>query len=326
MPVWLVPLLIKATTIVGTVITAKNIYDTGKNIIKAIDTIDEAEAKHREAKDFLEKSKNDYESIMKSLINLKNRTIEDLSGIDSNWRLDGLVKEIGDLVKREITHVLNEFNVHPEHRTEIVKVGEVAVTGGIGTVATALAPKFVKCSLEEIAIMIGKTSTGKAISSLTGIAQRNAIYAWLGGGAKSVGGMGIEGGKSLASGLSTASIFSVATTAISILSNQILNNAKKRAYELYLETQEIVVKAELVRKEYLVKSIAYQHLSTYFGKANMLRFREPNRAKKILSGVLSFLDFVISFQHFSLYGDQFKERLKSIIENILWRLANEFTI
>lgn len=325
MPFLLVPFLIKAATVVGTALTAKNIYDTGKNIIDAIDITDKAEAELAKAKESLNSSKQDYKKVMKNLISLKERTLEDLAGLDTNWKSDSLVPQIGNLVKRELSKVLDEFNVAKEHRTDIVKLEDVAVTGGIGTVATALAPKVVKCTLEEIAIQIGKTSTGKAIATLTGVAQRNAIYAWLGGGAKTAGGMGVAGGQSLVGGLSTASIFSIATSAVSILSNQILNGAKQRAQELYLETQEIVIKAELVRKEYLGKNKAYEHLSKYFNKANMLRFSNPDRAKTILIGVIHHLEFIIPFEHFSIYGDAFRKKINNKIEEIMRRLANEFS-
>lgn len=325
MPLWFVPFLIKAATIVSGALTVKNVYDTIDNLIKADDKISKAEADLAKAKESLERAKANYEMVMKNLINLRERTFEDLAGLDRNWKMDNLVPKIGNLVKRELSQVLDEFSVAAEHRTDIVNFKDVAVTGGLGTVATALTPKVVKCTLEEIAIQFGKSSTGKAISTLTGVAQRNAIYAWLGGGAKSAGGMGVSGGQSLVGGLSTASVFSIATGMTSIISQQIRNNAEKRAYELYLETKEATVKAELVQEEYSGKKIAYDHLNEYFSKANLMRFSNPDRAKTILIGLVHHLDFIIPFEHFSRYGELFRERINNKIEEIMMRLANELS-
>ena len=43
--------------------------------------------------------------------------------------------------------------------------------------------------------LLGKASTGAAISGLEGAAATNASLAWLGGGAKSVGGWGMAAGE-----------------------------------------------------------------------------------------------------------------------------------
>lgn len=323
MPLW-IPLIIKTVTLIGGALTVKNVYDTVYNLVEADDKVSKAETQLSKARESLERTKVDYETVMKNLIRLRDRTYEDLSGLDRNWTTNSLVQEVGTLVKRGLSLVLDEFNVPAEHRTDIMNFKDIAFTGGLGTVATALAPKVVKCTIEEIAIQIGKTSTGKAISTLTGVAQKNALYAWLGGGAKTAGGTGVAGGKSLVGGLSTASIFSIATTAASIISKQILNNAEKKAYELYLETQDIVIKAELVLKEYLGKKVAYEHLSSYFSKANLLRFSNPERAKTILIGVVHHLNFIIPFENFSIYGDTFRDKINDKIQEIMRRLADGF--
>ena len=45
-----------------------------------------------------------------------------------------------------------------------------------------------------IVTTVGTASTGTAISSLSGVAARNATLAWLGGGTLAAGGLGIAGG------------------------------------------------------------------------------------------------------------------------------------
>jgi len=71
----------------------------------------------------------------------------------------------------------------------------VSVTCGVGTGATVacLAPT----AAMWVATTFGTASTGTAISTLSGAVAKKAALAWLGGGALSVGGAGIAGGKAL---------------------------------------------------------------------------------------------------------------------------------
>lgn len=80
-----------------------------------------------------------------------------------------------------------------------------------GALVTSSVPRPVNTSARIVATRIGKASTGRAISELSGIARKNAIEAWLGCGAKSAGGLGMSGGKNIISGLSRTSTISVGT-------------------------------------------------------------------------------------------------------------------
>lgn len=73
-----------------------------------------------------------------------------------------------------------------------------SVTGAALGVATGAATKFYgpKAAV-AIATTFGTTSTGVPISTLHGIALKNAVLAWLGLGAKSAGGAGMAGGTKL---------------------------------------------------------------------------------------------------------------------------------
>jgi hypothetical protein len=79
-----------------------------------------------------------------------------------------------------------------------------------GTIGFALLTQIaVNSSLMGIAYTFGTTSTGIAISSLSGAAATNASLAWLGGGALSAGGGGMAAGAALISGVTLGILFVV---------------------------------------------------------------------------------------------------------------------
>ncbi len=77
------------------------------------------------------------------------------------------------------------------------------------------------------AMMFGKASTGTAISTLKGAAQKNATLSWFGGGSLKSGGYGIEGGKLVLAGIVTAPILAVSALLTGIKGKEKLENAKQ---------------------------------------------------------------------------------------------------
>lgn len=108
-------------------------------------------------------------------------------------------------MKGYVERLLEKSGMHYEEKNDAFRVFDLVEGVVVGSATTAVTPKIVSTSLEKIAIAIGKSSTGKAISSLTGIAQKNAAQVFFGGGAKAVGGAGIKDGKTLTKSLSGAS-------------------------------------------------------------------------------------------------------------------------
>lgn len=89
-----------------------------------------------------------------------------------------------------------KFSQTEEYAVEAAKANVksgVSVAAGVaaGTAVSAFAPTAAMWT----ATTFGTASTGTAISALAGAAQTKAALAWLGGGAKAVGGAGIVGGK-----------------------------------------------------------------------------------------------------------------------------------
>ena len=74
-------------------------------------------------------------------------------------------------------------------------------------------------------------STGKAISSLSGIAARNATLAWLGGGTLASGGMGVSGGMMALGALTAGPAFLIAGWYMGSKAESKLNNARSNYAE-----------------------------------------------------------------------------------------------
>ena len=112
--------------------------------------------------------------------------------------------------KRNFNETLLNTNIH----TTAIQNAEL-----INSIAKASSPLIRECA-PDIALWattFGKASTGKAISELSGIARTNAQLAILGGGAKRIGGKGIEGGKAflaIVGPLAEVSILGISTAAI----------------------------------------------------------------------------------------------------------------
>lgn len=102
-------------------------------------------------------------------------------------------KEINDIkLNREEFESTEKFAKEAEESA--VKAGINAGLGvGGGIAFAAAAPN----ALMKYAMLFGKTSSGKLIRELNGIAAKKAALAFLGGGAKAAGGAGVAGGVKL---------------------------------------------------------------------------------------------------------------------------------
>lgn len=317
MAILLVPAVLKIATWVGAALTAKSVYKTIDNFITADDIVTAARNAYESATKNFNNSLKKYEQTKLNLINFRQRVLEDLNGIDRNWRISAENTLVNETANREVMNLLNEMDLSQEQKKEIIDMVYCLETGSLGAVATSLTPKVVQYSLEKIAILIGKSSTGKAISTLTGAVQKNAIYAWLGGGAKSAGGLGVQGGKSLASGLSTSCAFGIATAVLELISTNTLNNAKEEANQLAKKTQDFEIKAKILYKESELKEKIYFHFHNYFSEANRIRYSQTIRAKIIMI-VLSFCLEKFALQDLVLVlGPDAEEKIKSITDRLI---------
>lgn len=110
-------------------------------------------------------------------------------------------------------------------------------------------------------------TTGTALTSLSGVAATNATLAWLGGGALSVGGLGMAGGMMVLGGLVAGPALAIGGSMFASQAKTALNNAysnfdKARAFRMQAKNIGVALKGICVRAEQLTALL--NKLDTYF--------------------------------------------------------------
>lgn len=150
-----------------------------------------------------------------------------------------------------------------QHIQSPMKVNQQAEV--IGSITKAVAP-LAREYAPDIAMWVttfGKASTGKAVSELSGIARKNAQLAILGGGAKRIGGKGIEGGKAflaIVGPLAEVGIIGVSTAAIVFI----------RCKENYQHAKQAYEQSENVRQATSVLVESIKHIKDLINQTNKL--------------------------------------------------------
>lgn len=151
-----------------------------------------AQTKHSEMVAIYNSTHSSLQNYASQLFSLRKKVavflskVESLAGADTNFNMS-FADDISSISNSRKAFDLSVVN-HTGYTTDII-LG-ISKAGG----------QLVREAAPDLAMWIttfGKASTGKAIKELKGIARNNAQKAWLGGGAKSTGGRGIEGGEAL---------------------------------------------------------------------------------------------------------------------------------
>lgn len=150
-----------------------------------------------------------------------------------------------------------------QHIQSPMKVNQQAEV--IGSITKAVAPlaREYAPDIAMWATTFGKASTGKAVSELSGIARKNAQLAILGGGAKRIGGKGIEGGKAflaIVGPLAEVGIIGVSTAAIVFI----------RCKENYQNAKQAYEQSENVRQATSVLVESIKHIKDLINQTNKL--------------------------------------------------------
>lgn len=111
------------------------------------------------------------------------------------------------------------------------------------------------------------TTTGTALTSLSGVAATNATLAWLGGGALSVGGLGMTGGMMVLGGLVAGPALAIGGSMLASQAKTALNDAysnydKARAFRVQAKNIGVALKGICVRAEQL--TVLLNKLDNYF--------------------------------------------------------------
>lgn len=115
--------------------------------------------------------------------------------------------------------------------------------------------------------MLVTATTGTALASLSGAAATNATLAWLGGGALSVGGLGMAGGMMVLGGLVAGPALAIGGSIFASQAKAALNNAysnfdKARAFRAQAKNIGVALKGICVRAEQLTELL--NRLDYYF--------------------------------------------------------------
>lgn len=161
----------------------------------------EAGVREEEARNNLEKQKNQTQASLKNLGSVKQHAFANaLQQFISIYQIVGKV-DVSPIKNLEGSVNYNQFKLE---YTEMKKISlsfkELAIVSGGGAIAGATAVG----GAMGLAALIGTASTGTAIGSLSGAAATNATLAWLGGGALSAGGAGVTGGMVVLGGIAIA--------------------------------------------------------------------------------------------------------------------------
>ena len=138
-----------------------------------------------------------------------------------------------------------------------IKAEDLIKEGGLAIGAGAL----VGVATLGGAVLFGKSSTGTAISELKGAAKKNALLSFFGGGSKSTGGFGIDGGKLVIAGVVIAPILLVSGIIAAAKGKTKLAEAKK----VHAETME---KIETIKTVSIAMSGIERFAKNYKGFIN----------------------------------------------------------
>ena len=200
-----------------------------------------------EAKDIINNAKSNYEreyehtaSVIESFINqdlakigekkleamrLRERSIEIFSRLIEKLKVSDL--ELPDK-NISVKDIVGEMKVERVQLVEGVKVLE-------GIVKSAGAAGLAYVGATGTAVAVGTASTGTAIASLSGVAARNAILAWFGGGSLAAGGGGMALGSIVLGGFVVAPALMFGGMVLNKYSEEKLAEAK--AYEAKIEAE-----------------------------------------------------------------------------------------
>ncbi|MCJ8315145.1 MAG: hypothetical protein HRU38_24315 [Saccharospirillaceae bacterium] len=132
---------------------------------------------------------------------------------------------------------LEQFNYDFKEMKKIsTSLSELALLGA----GSALTGAAVATGAMGFVALLGTASTGTAISTLSGVAATNATVAWFGGGALSVGGLGIAGGTAVIGGIALAPLVIFGMVKGVSKGKQKLNVAKDHADETEVLEQRII--------------------------------------------------------------------------------------
>ena len=174
---------------------------------------------------------------------------------------------------------------------EIAKVSMTAQEIAKGGVAVFGAGAIAGIATYGGAMLLGHASTGAAITALHGVAAKNAALAFLGGGAKVVGGLGVTGGGFAIGGIAFTSIFAVQGLITNAKAKERLAKAKEAYSEALLAAEKMVTVVDMLKK-----------VSEICGDYSMFLSRFVVEYRKVIDGVVDIYNRAVNDQKKTLWN------------------------
>ena len=135
---------------------------------------------------------------------------------------------------------LKKFHIDQREFEELASPKNLVGSLAAGAIGGAAGGAVTALGAYSSAMAFGAASTGTKIAVLHGVAAKNATLAFLGGGAKAVGGLGMAGGSAVLAGLVAGPALLVLGSVVGAKAGKNLDNAKANAAEtdVYCEQYE----------------------------------------------------------------------------------------
>ncbi len=292
MPLPLIPLVLGGAALVTGGFGAKKGYDAKSDYSKAKSTNREAQDIVEDAQKYLEQAREEAQTRMVDLGKTKKdlyqnalipfvETFSKIKNVNFNDEnlMDG--SELPPVTQEELQQledsVLEIKNVFTGGTASLGAGGlaGLATYGGVG--------------------LLGKASSGAAITTLSGAAAKNATLAWLGGGAIKAGGLGMAGGTAVLGGLVAGPVLAVGGMMLASKAKEAVENASSN-----------LSKARLAAEEMKSARVATTGISSRFKQVNDV----ITKLAKHLATQTQYLEALISLNpDFETYTTEAQERV-----------------
>lgn len=209
-----------------------------------------ATLKFFEAKELIDDAKCKFDNKKSELENQRKKTSDQLINY-GELKIKIWNKQFRDFVKlfRRLKHVQLNGNatvdtnlvrtISTESLAEMMQLSITARQITKGGAASIGAGALAGIASYGGAMMFASASTGTAISSLSGVAAKNATLAWFGGGSLASGGLGMAGGMMVLGGLVAGPILAVGGLLMAAKATSNLAEAKVKYSETLLEIEKM---------------------------------------------------------------------------------------
>lgn len=227
----MIPILIGSVTALTAGYGAKKVYDAKEKNERADKIVARAEKKYKKEKKILEKKRDILNFYIQNFAKFKMEVYT--KDIQRAIKLAKRCKQINSNFKNHtVIFTMDELNDMQNKVDLSTEIANGLLKGAFSGTLTAF-------GVYGSVTLLGTASTGTAISTLSGVAARNATLAWLGGGSISAGGFGMAGGAVALGGIVIAPLIAVVGSTLDSQAEKNLTKAKEYKAEVDVEVEKM---------------------------------------------------------------------------------------